>query len=219
MRPRIALIALVCAVSLLVGGCSTTAGTAVMAGGGAPAVPNAQGSGGNGDSSDLGGGSGSSGAGSDAGDSGQPGATGLPGTTGLPAPTDPDSLPTDLGSLPTDLGSLPTDLGSLPTNLGSIPGVSDDCMSLLGILMGVSSLFLGPTLGGQPITKEQVDQAFNGMGVIPDELKAPLDVIHQAAEQAVGKSSTEALQILGSDKVSAAMNQLTDYSDSKCGGS
>ncbi len=121
--------------------------------------------------------------------------------------------------MPTDLGALPTDMGGLTSMLGGVPGVSGDCMSLLGIILGVSSLFLGPTLGGQPITQQQVDQAFTGMGTIPDELKAPLNVIHQAAEQAVGKSSTEALQILGSDQVSAAMDQLSKYSDTKCGGS
>jgi len=117
--------------------------------------------------------------------------------------------------LPTDLGSLPTDLGSL----GSIPGLDSGCLAAAGILISVPFLFLTPTLGGQALTKQDVDQAFANLGEIPDELKQPVQVLHDAAVQAIGKSGTEASDILNSDKVNAALDAITKYTDAKCGGS
>lgn len=214
MRIRTVVISLACAMGLLVSGCS----------GGIPGVPQIEGaaavastagSNGSGDGSNSTDGAtesstsssagGSSSAGSDNGN-GSSSDSGDGGDTGLP-------------SASSDSPSLPSGIGTLPTDLGSIPGVDSSCLSVAGILMSVGVLFLAPTLGGKPLTKDQVDQAFAGIGEVPPELKQPVQVLHDAALQAVGKSATEAAAIVGSDTVNQAMDALSKYTDTKCGGS
>ena len=91
-------------------------------------------------------------------------------------------------------------------------------MAILGILT-LPVLFLGPTLGGQPLTQEQVDKAFSGLGDVPAELQQPVQALHDAAVQAIGKSGADAAAILDSDQVNSAMDAINNYADTQCGGS
>jgi hypothetical protein len=226
MRARSAIVSLICATTLVLAGCSTGisgvpqlagaegAGSGSSAGSPSGSSPSGLPSGmpqptaGPGDS-----GTGSGDAGSGDGSSGDAGSadagSGDGGDSGLP------SASSGIPGLPTDLGSLPTDLG----DLGSIPGLDPGCLAAAGILISVPFLFLGPSLGSQALTQKDVDQAFSGLGDIPDELKQPVQVLHDAAIQAIGKSGTEASDILSSDKVNAALDTISQYTDAKCGGS
>jgi hypothetical protein len=225
MRARTAIVSLICASALILTGCSTgIAGVAQLPGAagagsstgdnwasGAPqSDQSSAGSSGSSDpgSSDPGSSDpGSSDPGSSDAGSGDGGDSGLPSASG------------DTSGLPTDLGSLPTDLGSLPTDLGSIPGLDPGCLEAASILITVPFLFLTPTMGGKALTQGDVDKAFGNLGDIPDELKEPVQVLHDAAVQAIGKSGTEASQILSSDAVTKALDTISSYSDAKCGGS
>ena len=208
MRARTALITLICAVGLVMSGCSS----------GIAGVPELAGQAGSGTHSQPGSGSSAptganptnglptgglpTGSTSDR-SSGGGGATGLPSASG----EDPGSSSTGSG-------------GTLPTGPGSIPGVSSECMAVLNLSMTVGLLFMGVVMGGsQALTKAQVDQAFAQMGDVPPELKQPTAVLHDAAMQAVGKAPAQAAQILGSDQVNKAMDTVSKYADAKCGGS
>lgn len=193
MRARTALTSLVCATALLIAGCSAgIAGTPQLAGagGGSVGAGASPSSGGVAPGSDSGDGSGS-------GDGGE---TGLP-----PASGGVPGIPPGLAT-------------AIPTDLGVIPGVNGECLAVAGIVLSVSVLFLAP-MTGQPLTKDQVDQAFAQMGDVPAQLKQPVQVLHDAAVQAIGKSAEQAQAILQSDKVSKAMDTVSNYADSKCGSS
>jgi hypothetical protein len=208
MRARTVLISIACVVGLALAGCSSSVG-------GSPQLPGAGGGGiTTGDNGQSGEDASSTPPGDDGSDAdpstADPGSTdsGDGGDSGLPPATDEDQ------PLPT--GGLPT---GMPTDLSGIPGISEECLAVAGLLMSVGILFIAPVMGGQPLTQQQVDQAFAQMGQVPPELAQPMQVLHAAAVQAIGKSAAEAAQILESAEVSKAMDALSKYSDDKCGGS
>lgn len=123
----------------------------------------------------------------------------------------------DTGGLGT---GLPTDLiTSALSELSNIPGVNNDCIAVAAAVVAIGLLIAGPALGGAAITQDQVNQAFNGLDSAPAEIQPAIKTLHDAANQAVGKSGADALAILGSDDVSKAMDQLSDYTSKQCGGS
>lgn len=215
MRARSTVISLVCALGLLVAGCSSSVG-------GTPQMPAAGGlnistPGGQSGAGPTGGpistpsGDGSADSGSqtdsdsstnDAGSTDSGGDSGNGGDSSLPPATDDDQT------------GMPT---AFPTDLSGIPGLSDQCLAVSGLAITVGMLLIAPMMG-QPLTKQQVDQAFAQMGDVPAELQQPMAVLHDAAEQSIGKSTTEAAAILGSDQVSKAMDALSQYMDAQCGG-
>jgi hypothetical protein len=116
--------------------------------------------------------------------------------------------------------ALPTDLiTSALSELSNIPGVSNDCLAVASAVVAIGLLIAGPALGGQALTQNQVDQAFKGLESAPAELQPAIKTLHDAANQAVGKSGADALAILGSDDVSKALDQLSNYTSKQCGGS
>lgn len=169
----------------------------LIAGCSSPSIPGApEPPGGGSDSSAVatgGAGSGDTGSGdtgSGTGDSGGGDGTGIPGLSGLP-----------------------TDL----SDLTNIPGISGQCLAVLNVFLAVSTLFLGPTLGGAALTQDQVDNAFKGMDQAPAELQPAIKVLHDAASQAVGKPLAQALTIVAADPVTNALKALSDYTDAQCG--
>jgi hypothetical protein len=192
MRVRTALLGIGASVAILVAGCSAAIP-------GTPEGPNGQVSSGTGVATSSLGGAGDGDTGGDTGNGGTGGNTGLPGVT-------------DLSQIP-GLTGIPTAL----TGLSNIPGVSGQCLAMVNVFIAVSSLFLGPTLGGQALTQQQVDQAFQGMNQAPAELQDDIKTLHDAADQAVGKTPAQALAILTADPVTKALNALSDYTDTQCG--
>jgi hypothetical protein len=207
MRARTALISIACVVGLALAGCSSSvAGSPQLAGGGGVTTGDNGQAGGDVTTStpaDDGSDSGPTTTDQDDSDSGHGGDSSLP-----PATDDDQSLPT---------GGLPT--GGLPTDMTGIPGISDQCLAVANLSMTIGFLLIAPMMGSQPLTQEQVDQAFAQMGDIPPDLQQPMQVLHDAAVQAIGKPVAQAAEILGSDKVSQAMDTLSKYLDDACGGS
>lgn len=201
MRVRTALVSLGCSLALVIAGCSSTIAGIPQGGGGTGVVNTGATNGSGGSTGGLSTPSATGGADQTGGSGGD--------STGLP--TDLSGLPTDL----TDLTGLPTDL----TDLSNIPGISDDCMAIVNAMIAIGTMFLAPTLGGTSLTQDQVDQAFKGLDSAPSDIQPAIKTLHDAANQAVGKSSTEALAILGSDAVSKAFDDLSKYSDQHCGSS
>jgi hypothetical protein len=207
MRARTVLISIACVVGLALTGCSSSVG-------GSPQLPGAGGVGiATGDDGQSGGGT-TTPPGDDGSDAG-PSTTdqgdsdaGDGGDSSLPPATDEDQ--------PLPPGGLPS---GMPTGLSGVPGISDQCMAVAGLSMTIGLLLIAPLMGSQPLTQEQVDQAFAQMGDIPPELQQPMQVLHDAAVQAVGKPAAQAAEILGSDQVSKAMDTLSKYLDDACGGS
>jgi hypothetical protein len=113
------------------------------------------------------------------------------------------------------MSGLPTDL----SDLTNIPGLGGECLAVASAVLAISTLFLAPTLSGTPLTQDQVDKAFQGLSSAPSDLQPAIKTLHDAANQAVGKSQAEAISILTADPVTKALDQLSAYTDKQCGGS
>ncbi len=210
MRARSALIALACTASLVLASCSSpTAGIPQLPQ--APETASPTGPAGASQTGEAGTATGTT----DPDDpSGEDDAASDPdaGSTGLPSATGSQPDPSTDGALPTDLMALPTDLGDL--------GMNAECLAVSGVVMAMGLLVVASMMGGtQAITQEDLEQAFAGMGDVPPELSAPLQTLRDAATKAMGKPSAEAGAIMSSDDVANAMDVLSTYVESKCGGS
>jgi hypothetical protein len=58
------------------------------------------------------------------------------------------------------------------------------------------------------VTQEQIDQLFQATDQAAPEVQADLKTLHDAAEQATGKSPSDADAILNSDQVNGALLDL-----------
>lgn len=197
MRARSGLLPLACTAVLLAAGCSSqVAGTPVGVTSAAVQTSSASGDG-----------AARSGGASDATD-----ATSI--ASDVPSFSDGGSASSN-NAEPT--GSLPTDLADL-TSLAGLPGLGAGCLTAAGIAMGFGMLMIAPMLGGAEVTKSDVDQAFANLGDVPPELTDAVDVLHKAAVAATGQPLAKAADILGSPEVTRAMDELSAYTDAKCGG-
>jgi hypothetical protein len=149
---------------------------------------------------------------------GDTGSTSIAGDSGSGGDTNAgDTGSGDTGGLGT---ALPTDLiTSALSELSNLPGINNDCIAVAAAVVAIGLLIAAPALGGAAITQDQVDQAFKGLDGAPAEIQPAIATLHNAANQAVGKSGGDALAILGSDDVSKAMDQLSNYTSKQCGGS
>lgn len=111
------------------------------------------------------------------------------------------------------------DLTSAQSELGDLSGLlSDECLAVAGLSMTVGLLLAAPFMGQSELTADDVSQAFDGLDKVPPELQDAMKVLHDAAMAATGKTLAEAATILGSDKVSAAFEQLSTYLSAHCDG-
>lgn len=67
-------------------------------------------------------------------------------------------------------------------------------------------------------TQEDVDRAFTFAGAVPDRAKGYFDTLHEAAEQAVGKSPQEVEAIMNGPAAWSANHQLLQYIGRQCDG-
>jgi hypothetical protein len=216
MRVRTALIGLGTSLAVLIVGCSSTIpGSPQAAGGGTAAVTGGSGGGTTGPGGSGGSGGDTAGGSATAGGTGGPASTAAGGGSGGSSGAGGGATTGgggDSTGIP-GLSGLPTEL----SELSNIPGVNNDCLAVASAAIAIGLLIAAPALGGQPLTKDQVDQAFKGLDSAPAAIQPAIKTLHDAAIQAVGKSPAEALSILGSDTVSKAMDTLSQYSDKQCG--
>lgn len=110
------------------------------------------------------------------------------------------------------------DLTDLTSAVGDLSGIlGPGCMEALNLSMTLGLTIAGPMMGTQ-LTEADIDKAFEGSASAPPELQGAVDALHKAALAAVGKPTAEAVQILGSDDVSAAMDQISKWVDANCDG-
>jgi hypothetical protein len=78
------------------------------------------------------------------------------------------------------------------------------CQAIQNLWAGFSEV----QMGEEGITQEQVDQIFQGTDHAPAGVQADLKTLHDAAEQAVGQSWSDADTILNTDQVDQALLDL-----------
>jgi hypothetical protein len=92
------------------------------------------------------------------------------------------------------------------------------CMEIANVMMGWGFALLGPLTEGTTLSREDADALFAATESIPAEIEPHIAVLRTAINTAVGKPQSKVVEIVGSPEVTHAMNGLTTYSDSVCGG-
>jgi hypothetical protein len=96
--------------------------------------------------------------------------------------------------------------------------LSSDCMGVVSAYTSIA-MALVPSLGGTgTYDSSQVASAISGLGgKVPAALQPDFQVLSGAAKQASGKSMEQAGTILGSDAVSKASDDISNWMDKNCG--
>jgi hypothetical protein len=92
------------------------------------------------------------------------------------------------------------------------------CMEVANVMMGWGFALLGPLMEGKTLSQEDADALFAATDSIPAEIEPHIAVLRTAIDAAVGQPQSKVVEIVGSPEVTDAMNGLTTYSDSVCGG-
>jgi len=142
----------------------------------------------------------------------------------------PSELPTDLSQLSSDLSALqsvlPSDL-SVPSDLGlpsdlSIPsdlGLNSPCLTVALAYASVG-LALLPALGGSgTFDATQLQSAITTLAAdVPAELAGDVQALADVAQEANGKSFTDVVALVDSEKYTTATKHIEDWMTANCGG-
>lgn len=119
------------------------------------------------------------------------------------------------GEIP-DLGALLEGFGEMGgTDLGGILG--SECLQAASLSMSLGLALVKPSIG-QPLTQAEADDLIDSLSQMPPELAGAAATLREALQQSVGASATDAQQLLGNRDIDDAMDAITDYMDSHCGG-
>jgi len=121
-------------------------------------------------------------------------------------------LPSDL-SIPSDLG-IPSDL-SIPSNLG----LDSPCLTVALAYASVG-LALLPALGSTgTFDATQLQSAITSLAAeVPPELAGDVQALAEVAQQANGKSFTDVIALVDSEKYTTATKHIEDWTTANCGG-
>lgn len=119
------------------------------------------------------------------------------------ADPEPDATDTDLSTAMADFNDLFGEGG---------------CMEIANVLMGWGFALLGPLKEGTTISREDADALFAATEAMPAEVEPHIAVLRKAIDAAVDQPQSKVVEIVGTPEVTDAMDGLTAYSDSVCGG-
>lgn len=116
-----------------------------------------------------------------------------------------------------DADATDADLSTVMSDFNDLFG-EGGCMEIANVLMGWGFALLGPLTEGTTISREDADALFAATGAMPAEVEPHIAVLRKAIDAAVDQPQSKVVEIVGTPEVTDAMNGLTAYSDSVCGG-
>ncbi len=121
-------------------------------------------------------------------------------------------MPSDL-SIPSDLG-IPSDL-SIPSDLG----LDSPCLTVALAYASVG-LALLPALGGSgTFDATQLQSAVTTLAAgVPADLAGDVQALAEVAQEANGKSFTDVVTLVDSEKYTTATKHIEDWMTANCGG-